>query len=386
LRYFYKLDNFHFTTETEQFLWGNLFQLKFDSAAIGFINNNLNLFPPSKVKSKCGKCGKRVGRTKRKCPKCKSNNIIALPDIDQSEIARNKVGRINAKQFTFHAPSLKMDIEGDGFFVDEKIQCRRVFTSVTSTKRELREFLRYNNKPLCEVDIHASQPLIAMSLYSGDYYSAGKGKRVRFSLPLAPLLVIVREPCWTDTGTTRIKHELERWRDLYPSQQSDKDFYDNFSALAGEKFNRETVKALLVRECFNALNAYSKEGIRLKKQFVKMFPLLAYNIDIIKGAVEYREGTLIEGVPIPEHAIYNGLFGVKMQNIEADIMINGVCDEIRREHDFFVTPIHDAVMVEADNVPIVTDMIERHTHEAIGVWPKVSVKNHDVKKSLTQSA
>ena len=67
-------------------------------------------------------------------------------------------------------------------------------------------------------------------------------------------------------------------------------------------------------------------------------------------------------------------------------MINGVCDEIRREHGFFVTPIHDAVMVEAGNVPIVVHTIGQHTFAAIGVWPKVSVKNHGEQKLLTQIA
>ena len=374
LCYFNNLNDFYSVTDTERFLWGNLFKITVVPEAFQFIIDDANkpkkdqLFPPSKAKSKCNKCDKRFAWSKRACPKCGSRDFTQYPDVDQRAIATRKLERMNTKRFKFRAASLKHDIESDDFFIDEKIQCRRIFTSVTSTKRELRQFLRYDGKALCEVDIHASQPLIASNLYHT------RKQVFRIGLPPndVPPIGIGEGPIPADI------EERRKWLGLYPSD-NDGDFYENFAALAGAKINRETVKALLVKECFNALNPYSKDGIRLKKQFVKHFPILNQRIDEVKGAVEYREGKH------PDCSVTNGRFGVEMQNLEADIMINGVCEEIRTDHGFFTTPIHDAVMVEAENVEWTRLIIEKHTDRVIGVKPKLSVKNHGAKKLLTQS-
>tara|TARA_B100000959_G_C14827477_1_gene560439 strand:- start:604 stop:786 length:183 start_codon:yes stop_codon:yes gene_type:complete len=54
-------------------------------------------------------------------------------------------------------------------------------------------------------------------------------------------------------------------------------------------------------------------------------------------------------------------------------------------HDFFATLIHDAVMLEAENVEWAKLIIEKYTRGAIVVKPKLSVKNHGEQNSLTQS-
>jgi hypothetical protein len=90
----------------------------------------------------------------------------------------------------------------------------------------------------------------------------------------------------------------------------------------------------------------------------------------MKFAEEYRKGLW------PSHAVHNGRFGLLMQNLEAHIVIENICDEIRREHNFFVTPIHDALLVEHCNQNQVEILLKKHIQQQIGVTPKLSVKNH----------
>jgi hypothetical protein len=243
----------------------------------------------------------------------------------------HKLNRINAGQLTFKPSSIKKSKAG-AFFEPDKIVCKRVFSSVTSLKREVRPFLRVNGNPLVEVDIHASQPLFVSTLF-------------------------------------RDEEEKKRWNELYPTDGIG-DFYENFAAAANANLGRETVKGHLVKECFNALDAYSKYGKLLKAQFVALFPDLNDQIDKLKCAEEYRKGWW------PSDSTSNERFALTMQNVEADIVIENVCDEIRREHNFFVTPIHDALLVEHCNQNQVEILFKKHIQQQIGVTPKLSVKNH----------
>jgi len=331
LLYFNDMKDFSAANSTEQFLWKNLFQISLDSGVFEYIDNHRELFPITKTKNKCKKCRYRPNKIKTRCPKCGSTDLLLTKNIDQAQVAINKLHRMNTGQFTFRPPSIKQN-KGSDEFEPETIQCQRVFSSVTSLKREVRPFLRVNGNPLVEVDIHASQPLFATTLFRDD-------------------------------------DEKKRWIDLYPTDGHG-DFYENFADAAQAKLERETVKGHLVKECFNALDAYSKDGIRLKERFIDLFPHLNNQIDKMKFAEEYRKGLW------PSHAVYNGMFGLLMQNLEAHIVITNICEEIRREHCIFVTPIHDALLVEPEYQQLVERLLKKHIQRQIGVTPKLSVKNH----------
>ncbi len=56
--------------------------------------------------------------------------------------------------------SLEAILNGE-FYVLRPDEKSRVYTNLTNLKRECRAFLRYDDKPLVELDIRNSQPLIA---------------------------------------------------------------------------------------------------------------------------------------------------------------------------------------------------------------------------------
>jgi len=95
-----------------------------------------------------------------------------------------------------------------------------------------------------------------------------------------------------------------------------------------------------------------------------------HQIDKMKFAEEYRKGWW------PSNAVHNGRFGLSMQNLEAHIVIENVCEEIRREHCIFVTPIHDALLVEPEYQQLVERLLKKHIQQQLGVTPKLSIKNH----------
>ncbi len=143
-------------------------------------------------------------------------------------------------------------IQKGNWFLHRPDKRSRVHTNLTNLKREYREFLRYNGKPLVELDIRNSQPLIASILIKDHWV------KQRRSIPEDA--VQYQKDC--EAGT----------------------FYDYFMHLNRVPTeSRSDFKAQMFGDVF--FSSVSNRKTELKAQFISKYPCVYEAICAIKGGL-----------------------------------------------------------------------------------------------------
>lgn len=76
----------------------------------------------------------------------------------------------------YHLRMLSVEqINNSDFYITIDNTANRVHTNLTNLKSELRNYLTYDGKQLCSIDIKNSQPFICTILFSPDFYKKSKG-------------------------------------------------------------------------------------------------------------------------------------------------------------------------------------------------------------------
>jgi hypothetical protein len=196
----------------------------------------------------------------------------------------------------------------------------RFFSNITNLPRDLRPYLRIDCEKTVEIDIKTAQPLFLITLYD----------------------------------LTEIEHHNELSRFKWVLFHND--FYTYLAKSAGLPINdRQKLKeAVYVQIFFDKLRDYGQRDGKLFTAFRKEFPILC---------------KLIEKVKTPEH----NQLAIRLQGIEAKIMIHGVAKELMSLGIPFAT-VHDSVIVKEQDADIAQSLIEKHTNQTIGVKPKCSRK------------
>jgi len=171
--------------------------------------------------------------------------------------------------------ALQAIIDGE-WFVPRKYNKSRVYTNLTSLKREFRQLLRYEGKPLVELDIRNSQPLIA-SILIKNY--------------------------WLNKDVTIPEDVTQYQKDCEAGI-----FYDYFMKLNDiQDEDRCEFKVKLFAEVF--FSKVSKRNTILKTQFIEKYPSAYEAICSIKGGLGSKD--------------YNR-FAIQLQNKEAQIIFDEV--------------------------------------------------------------
>ncbi len=189
----------------------------------------------------------------------------------------------------------------------------RCFHTLTSTPKEMREFLRIDGEKAKEVDIPNAQPLLAATLYDSNKpdHCEEKTRYIRFI---------------------------------------EADFYLSIAKAAGRKtIDRDKIKTACYKEIF--FNPKPSTG-RLWKAFEKLFPALA-------GLINKRKLASSSG------------FAIYLQNAEADLVIHRVGMKLA-EADIPYATVHDSVIVKKRQARVVRKWMREAVEDAIG--QKVKLK------------
>ena len=192
---------------------------------------------------------------------------------------------------------------------------RRIFSNLTSLKRGARKHLRVRGEPLWHVD-----------------------------LPCCHLLALA---CRCLEAGTRTAEEFLRY--------CEGDFYRQLADEGG--FTRDEVKEAFTKKALNAPNRHRYQRSPVMRFFRRRW----------KHVARYMYRQKANGKPTKECPKPHNKLALSLQRWEANLVVFGVCDRIRRERpDLWIGTIHDAVVCLEKDVPYVVGTVEQEL-KALGV-------------------
>ncbi|MES2827837.1 MAG: hypothetical protein V4687_06775 [Bacteroidota bacterium] len=175
----------------------------------------------------------------------------------------------------------------------------RVYNNLTNLKREFRQFIEFNGKPLIMTDVNSSQVLISVAAIKKQYsISSGKGL---LGLP------------------DDIKH--------YQSLAESGLFYEFLMEKAGHNGDRTKFKKQFFTDVF--FSKVANWSTPIKDAFINAFPTVYKIINELK-AKDYKQ------------------FAISMQKLEANIMIDTVAKKMVKAGKLVLT-LHDAIVCTSED-------------------------------------
>jgi uncharacterized protein (DUF2164 family) len=228
-----------------------------------------------------------------------------------------------------------------GWFFSRHPNIKRVYSTLTAINGEIREqFLYLVDDKLFEVDQHASQPFLMLVFYR------------------------------TMIGD---KEEIKREAQEFYSLWKNKCFYKDFAKLAGAELSEDDMKQAFIV----GLNAkswrYPPAGVKkevlkvISDTLKKRFPLLYGEIARLKNVRNFDIAKKLKKARNGEEKLHSQ-FGIKMQQNEAEIFIDGIAQELMDKGIFFY-PVHDCIGCLEKDMPVVRECMSRHLREKIGFEP-----------------
>ena len=259
--------------------------------------------------------------------------------LDRLEVDMDRVHRVCER---LGKPELAMVAMGlanrDSYF--QVCPYGRLHTLVTTLKRELRPCLAVGGSSLVNIDIANSQPLFLAALMlrqrQGNGKEKGKGGRKRATTIPDYLHLLGRKGL--------VEHQQE-----YLSLCEQGRLYERLMGLWG--VDRAKAKKLTYRLFFGKTKKTSKS----RRRFGKAFPSVLSFIDSYKAK---------------DH----GDLARQLQRDESRLVINGVCDSLRRiDPAMPVFTIHDSVMTTKAHQDIV-QAVMLEEFERLGIRPSLKVE------------
>lgn len=220
------------------------------------------------------------------------------------------------------------------FYITRDATGRRVHTNISALKRELRQYLTFDNKKLVEVDIVNSQPYFFNALLNPSFYT--KENPVYFSL--LSRLEFDKSVCKTLVESSA-QDKLK-----YIDATSKGNFYEIMQQVLAEKFGREVSRQeskQYVFPIFFARNRYNSNIVTIGKEaFAEAFPTLATLMGELKR-------------------VRHNSCAILLQRIESYLMLDKVTERIIRElpeHPIFT--IHDSFLCLEEDVEQIKKIME----------------------------
>lgn len=245
------------------------------------------------------------------------------------------------------------------FFVDKT--AGRLHTYLTQLKSELRKFIKFNGKTLCNVDIVNSQPFLLQSLLSKETYIRNNMvERVATTNPMmeSDSTILIMLGVLIDT----VSHEDDVI--LFKEIVSSGRFYEEFGKILIENGEiDETTNLYDLREMVKEVTfstIFSKNSSIKYVNSIKIFQRVFPNVyEVIKYVKESHHPTL----------------AVVLQNLEADLILHKTCKIIAEERpDVLTYTLHDSIITTEDNVDYVEKIMSKVLKKNIGVAPSLKVE------------
>ncbi len=226
------------------------------------------------------------------------------------------------------------------FKVDET--AGRVHTNITNLSRDLRCFLKYEGKPLINIDICNSQPFL-FNILIQDFYKV-KQSNTSFSNN-------------NNTLYNNLPYVVQ-FPDviMYESLTSEGKFYEYLMKEAGIKQEkRQEFKKRFFGKIFFC-NTQDHYTYREAKLFRKLFPNV-YEIVTDYKKKDYKQ------------------LAINLQRAEAEIMINKVCKRIAEERpEIFVSTIHDSILTTEENKGYICNVILNEFEKNFNLKPSIKIE------------
>ncbi|WP_026896766.1 hypothetical protein [Daejeonella oryzae] len=277
--------------------------------------------------------------------------------------------------------AIKRIEEGD-FKLSRTGKDRRLHSSITNLKKELRGFLTYDNKPLVGIDIKSSQPYLFTRLLMKESYEESESgldihslyhelhtsiQEGNIKFKINDILMCVDKQKGADNQQVELSFLKVVWTD---------DFYNDLILAEKKVFcttdlifkDRSTVKKLIM------IILYSKDPQKKYYpaviRFKQLFPLEAQLMEIF-NEVSTRDD--------------ENYLPILLQRLESRIILDIVCKEINnRLPDAPLIPIHDSILTTPEHVEQVKEIMESVILRLTGIPVGLKVDDFSVQKSLDE--
>ena len=262
---------------------------------------------------------------------------------DSKDHAELMIAAINAEE-----KQREDDSYIEGYFFNRKNRVKRVYTPIVSLHKDMRHFLRLDGQELWEVDQQASQPFLMLALYQDI----------------------------TDAQPAAVKAEADRYYALWGDSDEEADFYQSFIDLTGTGLTRNGMKACIIKGALNCKNVNQPpEGVSrtaakaVMEAYAGHFPILYRAIRELKTLRDAAICRSLKRDKKQREKVFSQ-YGIKMQQIESSIFIDGVAKELM-EQGIFCYTCHDAIGCLKEHVDEVQGIIEKHVEASVGYKPVV---------------
>lgn len=240
--------------------------------------------------------------------------------------------------------------------IDENVG--RFHSNLTNIKKELRHYITYDGKPLVNIDIKNSQPLLSTILLDPSFYDLQKKPRYIniYNIPSSFNLLTNNKHKHTYTDTIIMLVKVMQSIDIkkvnkYTTIAKSGDFYHQLSKEVFPRriFDKAEIKKLTYTVFFS--NNRSIQGMHYigKRNFRKIFPDVYRVFSIIKRK---------------NHRALSHI----LQRIESEIMIQKVSQRISIENPRLpIFTIHDSIVTTDGNQDYVSRVIEEEAYNLTGL-------------------
>ena len=287
-------------------------------------------------------------------------------------------GDTKAKE-KFHLRNLALSKLIRGEFVcsvDET--ARRFHSNLTNIKSEVRNYITFENQPLCAVDIKNSQPFISMVLFNRMFYASNEASfnlksiskplfkaiqpiinEIKDLLPNVYNIIMLVKPHESQAST-----EFERYctlvdkgrlyEYLYPLyHDATGAFYDLTDSNQRSKFKKMFFYSLYADNRMLP----SDENFQFRKVFRETFPSVYKVFALIKKGDK-------------------ALLPIILQAVEAELVVNRIARRVASEQpELPIFTIHDSVTTLHYMREYVHDVIKMEFDQAIGLEPTLEYQN-----------
>jgi hypothetical protein len=235
----------------------------------------------------------------------------------------------------------------------------RLHSPVTRMPKALRRAIRIDGKPLVEVDVSASQPILLGLLALEKLRSMNHPSEIskltqreaerREEEALSLITWYVFTPTHDDFDGWMQPSDLIEFIDICASG----DFYEELARTLGIRCRSAADRRIVKKEASRIIFGKHRPRMRDWRRFYERWP------------------TITRFLGEPKRDGYKNAART-LQRLEAAIMIDGACGEFMERHpEVPVLSIHDSLAVPADAVPLAVAAINRAWESRVGRRPKL---------------
>lgn len=274
--------------------------------------------------------------------------ILEIDPAFQKYLAEEE---LSAEQYNSAIAAAFRIVNKDIFYKVDKTS-GRFHSNVTNLPKGLRQFLRVNGEPLCNIDIKNSQPYLSTILLTNPGKASTFTENTAFALLLQNLKVSLNE-------------DVKKYIKLVASGGLYEYLMQAF-AEEGIVLTRQETKLQVLRILF-ARNRLPKNEINraCRLIFKKHFPTVQRIFNKIRGT---EQGDKFQNYK---------RFAILLQRIESFLMLEVILKRIYRELPGVIAiTIHDSIMtgILTNKVDAVRKIIEEELTFFVGISPKIKIE------------